>query len=81
MPNDALIQVRIDAKKKTRAMRLFKRFGLSTSDAVRMFINQALEEKALPFLPHIPNDETLKALAAEVEPMDDGGLEKIWNGV
>lgn len=59
MPNDALLQVRIDPKTKDKAAKLFKRFGLSTSDGVRLLINQALRTKDIP---HIPNAETRKAL-------------------
>lgn len=79
MSNDAVIQVRIDAKAKAKATKLFKRLGLSTSDAVRLFIAQAIEENGFPFLPHIPNETTRKALADDVEPMD-GGLAAQWGG-
>ena len=63
MSESSVIQVRIDARDKTRAARLFRRLGMSTSDAVRLFIAQAIREKGLPFLPHIPNAETRRALA------------------
>lgn len=59
MPNDAVIQVRVDAKTKKRAEKLFKRHGLTTSDGVRILLNQALEEKTMP---HVPNAETQKAI-------------------
>ncbi len=72
----AVIQVRIDAKTKDKAVRLFKRHGLSTSDGVRMLITQAVRAKDLP---HVPNATTRRALLAEVEPMADDELEKIWN--
>lgn len=62
MPNDALLQVRIDPKTKDKASKFFKRFGLSTSDGVRLLITQALRAKELP---HVPNAETRKALRDE----------------
>lgn len=62
MPNDAVLQVRLDAKTKTRAEKIFKRLGISSADAVRMFFSQTIEEKGLPFQPHIPNAETRKAI-------------------
>jgi addiction module RelB/DinJ family antitoxin len=76
MPNDALLQVRIDAKTKERAAKFFKRFGLSTSDGVRLLITQALRAKELP---HVPNAATRRALVADVEPIADDELEKLWN--
>lgn len=80
MSNDAVIQVRIDAKMKTKAARLFKRFGMSTSDGVRLLLAQAIQEKDLP---HIPNAETRKAIeecragGGEVITLDD--LKKQWD--
>ncbi len=61
----AEIRVRLNAKTKSRAEKFFKRYGITTSDGVRMFINNALKEKMLPFdpgTPHIPNAESLKAI-------------------
>lgn len=62
MANDALLHVRIDTKTKDRAAKFFKRYGLSTSDGVRLLISQALRAKELP---HVPNAETRKALRDE----------------
>lgn len=50
MANDAMIQVRIDTKTKTKAAKFFKRFGLSTSDGVRLLIAQALRAKDLAYI-------------------------------
>ena len=56
MPNDALLQVRIDSKIKDKAAKFFKRYGLSTSDGVRLLITQALRAKELPmFLTQRPD--------------------------
>ena len=76
MPNDALLQVRIDSKIKDKTAKFFKRYGLSTSDGVRLLITQALRAKELP---HVPNATTRRALMADVEPMADDDLEKTWN--
>ncbi len=62
MANDALLHIRIDRKTKDRAAKFFKRYGLSTSDGVRLLIAQALRAKELP---HVPNAETQKALRDE----------------
>jgi DNA-damage-inducible protein J len=83
MANSATIQVRIDPKVKGKAEKIFKRCGMTVSDAIRIFINQAVEEKRLPFVPHIPNAETRKALedseAGRVEYTTMAGLRKMWN--
>lgn len=81
MPNDALLQVRIDPKTKDKAAKFFKRFGLSTSDGVRLLITQALRAKELP---HIPNAETRKAIedsraGRDLEKTTLEGLKKIWD--
>ena len=59
MPNNEVIQVRVDARTKNKAVKFFKKFGLSTSDGVRLLITQAMAEKVLP---RIPNLETQKAI-------------------
>lgn len=63
--NDAEIRVRIDAKTKSKAERLFKRYGMSTSDGIRLLIDSAIKDKVLPRdpdAPHIPNAETLRVI-------------------
>jgi len=62
MPNDALLNVRIDSKIKNKIEKYSKRLGVSTSDGVRILLNQGLRMKDLP---HIPNAETQKALRDE----------------
>ncbi len=57
--NDAEIRVRLDTKTKGNAARLFKRYGLTTSDGVRLLLNRAIAEKELP---STPNAETQKAM-------------------
>ncbi len=65
--NNAEIRVRLNAKTKEKAEKLFKRHGLSTGDGVRLLIDQAVRVKEIP---HIPNAETQKALR-------DGNLREI----
>lgn len=83
MPSDAVIQVRVDAKTKDKAAKLFNRLGLSTSDAVRLFINQALKEKGMPFRPHVPNRRTAKVIRdagkGDLKPATLDGLAKQWD--
>lgn len=62
----AEIRVRVSARTKSRAEKLFRQQGLSTSDGVRMLIDRAIEEKDPWFAhnnsSHIPNAKTRKAI-------------------
>ncbi|NQZ10108.1 MAG: type II toxin-antitoxin system RelB/DinJ family antitoxin [Algicola sp.] len=58
------IQTRVNEELKTKADALFKDMGLSTTDAVRMFLTQCVNVGGLPFTPtgKKPNAQTLAAL-------------------
>lgn len=45
----ALFNMRIDPEVKEAAEKLFAQYGLGLSDAVNIFLHQALYEQALPF--------------------------------
>lgn len=45
----ALFNMRIDPEVKAAAEKLFAQYGLGLSDAVNMFLHQALYEQAMPF--------------------------------
>jgi DNA-damage-inducible protein J len=49
-----------EAKKETEA--ILKPLGLTVSEAIRLFLNQIRQEKALPFEMRIPTPETRQAL-------------------
>lgn len=49
MKTNSVLQVRIDADIRKQAEELFERLGITTADAVRMFIMQSLESDGLPF--------------------------------
>jgi len=47
-----LIQIRnVDETTKTEAEKVFKSLGISTSSAIKMFINQVAVTKKIPFIP------------------------------
>jgi DNA-damage-inducible protein J len=46
---EAIVRSRIEASKKDEAEAILSALGLSTSDAIRLFINQVIMEKGLPF--------------------------------
>lgn len=61
------LQTRIDDDLKASADSLFKAMGTSTTDAVRMFLVQCVNQGGLPFRPSVkrPNAETLEALSEQ----------------
>jgi DNA-damage-inducible protein J len=61
---DSLIQVRVDSKLKKHAEDVLLAMGLKTSEAIRMFLQQTINDQALPFQPtahKTPNKATLQA--------------------
>ncbi len=58
------LQTRISEDLKVQADALFKGMGLTTTDAVRMFLTQCINQGGLPFQPTAkkPNRQTLEAL-------------------
>ena len=79
----AKINLRVDPHVKHEAALLYKRLGLTMSDAVNIFLNQSVCENAIPFKIKRPNAETLEAMKA----LDEGkgikvtidDLRKIWD--
>lgn len=62
MSANALVTTRIDGKIKAEAAAVLATMGLSVSDAVRLMLTRVAREKALPFEPLIPNEETIAAM-------------------
>ena len=65
------VQSRISLDLKERAAAVFASLGLSTADAIRMFLQQTVNVGGLPFQPIAkhPNAETLEAMRE----LDRGG--------
>ena len=61
------LQTRISEDVKKQADALFAEMGISTTDAVRMFLMQSINQGRLPFTPSgkVPNADTLQALNEE----------------
>ena len=59
---DAVVRARIDLATKQEATMLFRKMGITVSDAIRMMLVQAVADKALPFEVRVPNAETTAAL-------------------
>lgn len=61
---DTLIQVRVDSKLKKHADAVLFAMGLKVPEAIRMFLQQTVNDHALPFQPSAgkaPNKSTIAA--------------------
>ena len=69
-----IVKARIDDGLKTQATKVFKKMGITPSDAIRMFYTNVVDTEALPFKVKVPNATTLAAIEAcrngEVEEFD-----------
>lgn len=57
MSKQATMQIRVDEELKQEADQLFEALGMSLSEAVRLFVAQAVNERRLPFTPHTSKSE------------------------
>jgi DNA-damage-inducible protein J len=71
MPNST-VQARISSELKQESEAVFTAIGLTTAEAIRLFLQQTVNSGGLPFQPtaKMPNAETLAAMN-EIE--DNGG--------
>lgn len=69
--SNVTIQSRVSPELKQQAEAVFSALGLSTADAIRMFLQQSVNVGGLPFQPIAkrPNAETLAAM----EELENGG--------
>jgi DNA-damage-inducible protein J len=64
MPTNSVVRARIDERIKNEAAAVLSAMGLTVSDAFRLMMVRIAKEKALPFDPLVPNDETIEAMRA-----------------
>lgn len=62
MSANAVVRARIDEHIKIEATAVLAAVGLTVSDAFRLMLTRVAHDKALPFEPLIPNDETIAAM-------------------
>jgi len=58
--SETVIRSRIDSGIKLEAQVLLERFGLTMSEAIRLFLHQVVIEKGLPFQVKLPQTEALE---------------------
>ncbi len=73
MALDATVRARIDADLKHDVEEILSEIGLSTSQAIVMFMKGIKRERGIPFELKIPNEETLEAMRE----IDEGKTEEI----
>ena len=64
MATNAVVRARIDEQIKQEAAAVLRVMGLTVSDAFRLMMVRIAREKALPFEPLVPNEETIEAMKA-----------------
>jgi DNA-damage-inducible protein J len=64
MAKTAVLNIRIDPVVKEKAEKLFNAFGISTTDAINMFLSKSIMVGGLPFNVRMPNynAETISAM-------------------
>lgn len=62
--SNVTVQARISPELKRQAEAVFSAIGMSTADAIRVFLQQAVNSGGLPFRPtaKVPNAETQEAM-------------------
>ncbi len=56
------INARVEPKVKEKVTTIFKRIGISTSDAINIFLHRVVLNNGIPFDLRIPNSATMKAM-------------------
>ncbi len=62
MAKTAMITTRVDPDLKADAEKVLNKLGISTTEAINLFLSQVRLRKGLPFDVKIPNKTTLKAM-------------------
>ncbi len=76
MAKSANINIRIDPEVKSRSEELFANFGITVTDAVNMFLHQALMVGGLPFEVRQPRyNAATEAAIQEARDMMSGKIE------
>src|ERR1700751_1383231 len=76
MGKTGYITARVEPKLKASASRILRRVGLSTSDAITLFLKQVILQGGLPFEVRVPNAQTGKATAE----LEAGGGKNLHRG-
>ncbi|MFH1769215.1 MAG: type II toxin-antitoxin system RelB/DinJ family antitoxin [Parcubacteria group bacterium] len=64
------LQVRIDEPTKNKAKKIFKQMGMDMSSGIKLFLNQVINTRTLPFQPRTPNGFTEKQEAEMIKELE-----------
>lgn len=76
MSKTGYITARVDPHLKASAARVLSKLGVSTTDAITMFLRQVVLQGGLPFDVRIPNADTRKAIEELENPAKRAKLKK-----
>jgi len=62
MALNATVRARVDEHLKTEVESILSQIGLTTSQAITIFLKRIQYEKGIPFELKVPNETTLKAI-------------------
>ena len=80
--NDSIIRARIEPELKAEAVEILQAMGLTPSAAIRLFFQQVVTDRALPFQVKAPNAKTAAAMKEAEEGRNltrHSSLENLWN--
>jgi|SRR5690349_8010679 DNA-damage-inducible protein J len=76
MSKTGYITARVEPKLKESAGRVLTRIGVSTSDAITMFLRQVVMRQGMPFDVAVPNAQTRRAIEELESPAKRTKLKK-----
>ena len=81
MALDATVRARVDTRLKEDVEKIFAEIGLSTSQAITMFLRSVRRERGIPFELKIPNELTRQVIedARNGVNMEEITLEEMMN--
>jgi len=62
MTKTATVRARVEPELKRGAEAVLKKMGLTSSEAITLFLAQVKLTKSLPFSVHVPNKKTARAI-------------------
>jgi len=62
MAFNATVRARVDEELKREVEDIFSHIGLTTSQAITLFLKRVKQERGIPFELKVPNQETKKAI-------------------
>ena len=54
----SIIQTRVDSDLRQKAESILKAMGMSLNDGIRIFLQQVVNDRALPFRPSVGQEQT-----------------------